>query len=80
VRKGRKAQVPCWELPGQSKLENALWHLNYLLEEWVSPRLSASPSARVALKLDEAQLAAIRRQLADLPAIPGVPATTEGPR
>jgi hypothetical protein len=60
---GRKAEVPCWELPGRSKLETALWNLNYLLQDWVSPKLSVAPSARVQLRLDADELAAIRQQL-----------------
>jgi hypothetical protein len=65
---GRKAELPCWELKGQSKLETALWHLNFLLENWVTPKLSVAPSPRVALRLDDAE--AIRKQLAELPAFP----------
>src|SRR5205814_1847268 len=65
---GRKAQVPCWELPGQSKLETALWHLSFLLQDWVSPKRSVAPSARVTLQLGADESAAIRRQLANLPA------------
>ena len=34
--------MPCWDLPGQSKLETALWHLNFLLQDWVSPKLSVA--------------------------------------
>ena len=66
---GRKAQVPCWDLPGQSKLETALWHLNFLLQDWVTPKLSVAPSARVTLQLDADETAAIRQQLAELPAL-----------
>lgn len=65
---GRKAEVPCWDLPGQSKLETALWHLSFLLHDWVSPKLSVAPSARVQLQLSADESAAIRKQLADLPA------------
>lgn len=65
---GRKAEVPCWELKGQSKLETALWHLNFLLENWVTPKLSVAPSPRVPLQLDNEQLESIRKQLAELPA------------
>jgi hypothetical protein len=65
---GRKAEVPCWDLPGQSKLETALWHLNFLLQDWVSPKQSVAPSARVTLQLNADQSAAIHQQLADLPA------------
>ena len=64
---GRKAEVPCYELPGQSKLEAALWQLNWMLEKWVSPKQSVGPSARVNLKLDTNEYAEIRKQLSSLP-------------
>jgi hypothetical protein len=65
---GRTAEVPCWELPGQTRLENALWHLSYVLQDWVSPRRAAAPSARTKLQLSADESAVIRQQLADLPA------------
>jgi hypothetical protein len=64
---GKNAEVPCWDLPGQSKLETALWYLSVLLQDWVSPRLSVAPSPRVTLQLDANESAAIRKQLAELP-------------
>lgn len=67
---GRKAEVPCWDLPGQSKLEVALWHLNFLLEDWVSPKLSVAPSPRATFKLNDDDSATIRKQLAELPPLP----------
>jgi hypothetical protein len=63
---GRKAEVPCWELAGQNKLASALWDLHWLLDKWVTPKLSVGPSARVNLKLDSDHLAAIRSQLSKL--------------
>lgn len=66
---GRKAEVPCWELAGQSKLETALWNLNFLLQDWVTPKLAIAPSPRVTLQLDDDEYAAIRQQLAELPAL-----------
>ncbi len=66
---GRRAEMPCWDLPGQSKLETALWHLNFLLQDWVSPKLSVAPSARVTLQLGRDESVVIRQQLADLPAL-----------
>ncbi len=65
---GRKAQIPCWDLPGQSKLEAVLWHMNYLLQDWVTPKLSVGPSSRTTLNLSAEQSAAIQKQLAELPA------------
>jgi hypothetical protein len=67
---GRKAEVPCWDLPGQSRLEAALWHLSWLLRDWVSPKLSVAPSPRAALQLDADESAAIHKQLAEMPALP----------
>lgn len=67
---GRKAEVPCWELEGQSKLEAALWHLSFLLENWVTPKLAVGPSARVRLALEPGEAELIRKQLAELPAFP----------
>jgi hypothetical protein len=64
---GRKAEIPCYELPGQNKLSSALWHLNWLLEQWVTPKLSVGPAARRNLKLTEEQRDLIRKQLAALP-------------
>lgn len=67
-RIGRRAEVPCWELPGQSKLETALWNLSYLLQNWVTPRPSVAPSPRALLTIDEVSRAAMRERLASLPA------------
>jgi hypothetical protein len=64
---GRKAELPCYELPSQCMLESAMWHLKWLLDDWVSPKLSVGPSARVRLKFDESESAAIREQIAALP-------------
>jgi hypothetical protein len=72
---GRKAEAPCWDLPGQSKLETALWHLNYLLENWVTPKLSVAPSPRVTPQLDATAVNSMRQQLAELPAFPKVATT-----
>jgi hypothetical protein len=66
-RAGKRAEVPCWDLPGQSRLEAVLWHLNDLLDGWVTPKLAASPSARVTVRPDDAESATVRRQLAELP-------------
>ena len=72
---GRRAEVPCWELPGQTKLGTALWNMSYLLQNWVTPRPSVAPSARWGrgVSLDEATRAAMRERLASLPA-PSQPA------
>ena len=66
---GRKAEVPCFDLSGQNKLSSALWELNWLLENWVTPKLSVGPSARVNLKLSDDQRVTVQRQLCSLPAV-----------
>ena len=40
------AEVPCWDLSGQSRLEAALWNLHQLRDGWVTPKLAVGPSAR----------------------------------
>jgi len=64
---GRKAEVPCYELPNQCLLEAAMWHLKLMLDEWVSPKLSVGPSARARVRLNEDERDAVRKQLAALP-------------
>jgi hypothetical protein len=64
---GRKAEVPCYELPAQAMLSSALWELNWFVEKWVTPKLSVSPSARVKLKLDAENRKAVADQLSSLP-------------
>jgi hypothetical protein len=63
---GRKAEVPCWDLPGQNKLGSALWELQWLLKNWVTPKQSVGPTARVKIKLSDDQKLAIREQLRSL--------------
>src|SRR6185437_9210284 len=44
---------PSWyALEGKTRLESALWNLQKLLNEWVSPKLSVGPSARMKLPAD----------------------------
>jgi len=64
---GRKAQVPCYDLPAQNKLASALFQLHWLLNDWVSPKLSAGPMARTKVKLSDQQRESIRKQLCALP-------------
>jgi hypothetical protein len=64
---GRHAEIPCWDLPGQNMLGSALWELHGLLENWVTPKLSAGPMVRVKPSLSEDQIAIVQAQLAALP-------------
>ena len=64
-------------LPGLINMHQHHWYTlfkglcdGYLLEDWVSPKLSVAPSPRAMLKLDDQESAAIRKQLAELPALP----------
>lgn len=63
---GRSAEIDCFELPAQSHLAAALWELSWLLDKWVSPRLSIGPSARTKLNLSATQRLGIQAQLAGL--------------
>lgn len=65
---GRKAEVPCFDLPGQLKLQAALFELGWVLDGWVSPKLSVAPSARVRPALSAEERATVQKQLASLPA------------
>src|SRR6185437_8202334 len=63
----RKAEVPCYELAGQNELASALWELQWLLDNWVSPKLSVAPMARSKVKLSDEKKAEVRGQLSALP-------------
>lgn len=63
----RKAEVPCYELPGQSELASVLWEMQWLLDNWISPKLSVGPMARSKVKLSDEQKAGVREQLSALP-------------
>jgi len=52
---GRKAQVPCWEIPGQGMLASALWDMRWLLDNWVSPKLAVAPMPRSNVTLSDEQ-------------------------
>ncbi len=64
---GRRAEVPCWELPGQNLLGSALQELRWLTDRWVTPRPAVGLSARVRAPLTGEQLECVRTQLAALP-------------
>jgi hypothetical protein len=46
VEIGQEAESPCGTLPGEIKLEAALWNLYRLIDSWVEPKLAVGPSAR----------------------------------
>jgi hypothetical protein len=68
---GRKAEVPCWEIPGQNMLASALWEMRWLLDNWVSPKLAVAPMPRSKAKLSDEQKESIRQQLSSLPPLQG---------
>jgi hypothetical protein len=68
---GRKAEVPCWEIPGQGMLGAALWEMRWVLDNWVSPKLAVGPMPRMKVKLSDEQRESIRKQLSSLPPLEG---------
>ncbi len=64
---GRSLEVPCYQLPGLNNLQSGLWELQWLLENWVSPRRSVAPLPRARMQFTTEQKAGIRDQLAALP-------------
>ena len=67
---GEIAEVPCYVLEGKSILQSALWELGLLLENWVSPSLSVSPSARQGLAVNPEVLQEARTRVSNLPLLP----------
>ena len=67
---GRKAEIPCYDLPGQCRLESALWNLGRLIDGWVTPRISVGPSARRELYSDSSFYEEARKRIASLPILP----------
>ena len=67
---GRSAEVPCWDLSGQSRLEAALWNLHQLRDGWVTPKLAVGPSARQGYPGSAAEQKALRQKIAALPPLP----------
>jgi hypothetical protein len=64
------AEVPCYALEGRDCLLRALWNLQQMLVEWVSPRPSVSPSARGAFALDASTVQAAQDRVASLSPMP----------
>jgi hypothetical protein len=65
---GRAMDGMCYVLPGLNPLHCHLADLDYLLENWVSPRLAVSPAPRV--KLPQAAVEQIMEHIGKLPALP----------
>lgn len=66
----RQAERECYELEGCRRLEAALWHMQGLLENWVTPKLAVGPTARQGLPLGPAEAEEARRRIAALPPLP----------
>jgi hypothetical protein len=66
--RGEQADVPCYDLPGQSMLRASLWELSLILSNWVAPKLSVAPSARVSFTPEDVEAASNR--IAELPPLP----------
>jgi hypothetical protein len=67
---GRAAEEECFILEGAQALRAALWDLECLLQNWRSPTLSVSPSARLGLPLQPTAALAARRRIESLPPLP----------
>jgi len=67
---GQKEETGETVLDGRVSLQSALFLLNQLLANWISPRLAVGPSARVGLASDGPQAEEIRRRLSELPPLP----------
>jgi hypothetical protein len=65
---GRSMDGMCYVLPGLNPLHCHLADLDYLLENWVSPRLAVSPAPRV--KLSDAAEQQVRERIGKLSALP----------
>jgi len=65
---GRAMDGMCYVLPGLNPLHCHLADLDYLLENWVSPRLAVSPAPRV--KLSYAAEQQVRERIGKLSALP----------
>ena len=66
--RGRATEGECFELQNLDALHYRIADFDYLLENWVSPRLSAGPAPRV--KLPDAAEQQIIERLEKLPALP----------
>lgn len=66
----QKAEGRCYELENRRLLEAALWHMQGLLDNWVTPKLAVGPMARQGLPLSEAAAEEARRRVASLPPLP----------
>lgn len=60
----------CWALDGRVALQAALYELNDLITDWVTPQRSVGPAARLGLPLDPAAAEEAQRRLDALPPLP----------
>ncbi len=67
---GRRAQTPCYDLPGVAILGFALRDLYVLMSGWVTPALAVGPSARQGLVLEPDAAAEAMRRIESLPPLP----------
>jgi hypothetical protein len=67
--RGQKAE--CYILDEHDRLQSALWDLDRLLKNWVTPKPAVGPSARqVHANLDPAVVEEGRRRIESLPPLP----------
>lgn len=67
---GRDAEGSCYCLEGQLALQSALWHLDQLLANWVTPKLAVGPAARQEIPLSPADAEDARRRIESLSPLP----------
>jgi hypothetical protein len=65
---GEMREKTCFSLEGKTRLEAALWGLDRLSRNWVTPKLSVGPAARVTL--NAAIVAEARKKIAELKPLP----------
>jgi hypothetical protein len=69
--RGRKVEDECYTFSGRNALGAALWELYQLLNGWVPPQPSISPSARQGFVASDPSIASeALRRLHDLPRLP----------
>lgn len=68
LTRSEKTTVNCHDLPGRRMLQASLWEMQKLRSEWVRPKLSVGPAARIKLPPEVVQDAA--RRVAELEPLP----------
>jgi len=66
----QQSEEPCYTLEGRIVLQAALWDLQRLITNWVSPDLAVGPAARNRSVHTDAELENACEILASLPALP----------